>query len=520
MEAWQTIIKTALLGTGRDGGALPEMTGTIGETATYAAAHGEGEAADKLLRAAAVLGTAKLAGIVPGLLATVESPAPPETKPACSVHAASCLARMLSGEYPEMLPECLGFLDQSGKRVPHALLPELLEQAMRDRGLRPLVAQVMGERGLWLMAQNTEWQFQSGEAPAEAWETGTRELRLTAFRRMRETDPAGAMAKLSSTWQQEPPEDRAAFVEGMATGLSMADEPFLESALDDKRKEVRRAVAELLTRLPESRLVERMKGRLRTCLRINVAEKRKMLGLGAAQQVVTLEVTLPEACDKAMVRDGLDVKSPANSTGEKFGEKAWWLEQIAASVAPAVMAGDVPPGAIIEAARKTDWDEPLYRGWARAAARCGDAKWAAAMLPWQLGKPSAGQDGKLVEALAGALPQRERESAAMGALETYHLMVNDPGAKGLLMACRPGWGLELSRAVVESIRQSPRSDISWAYYFREIVTEVGIRMNPAVLPELAKVAELETNGQWGKSMGSLVELVQFRSQMQKAIKES
>lgn len=516
MEAWQTILKTALLGTGRDGGTLPEMTGTIGQTAATAAA--SGEPAERLLKAAAVLGTAKLAGLVPGTVASVETAAPAETMPVCSSGGGSCLARMLGGEYPEVLAECLGLLAQSGKRVPHALLPELLERAMQNRELRPFAAQVMGERGLWLMGQNTEWQFESGEDPAEAWETGTRELRLTAFRRMREADPAGALAKLSTTWQQEPPEDRAAFIESMATGLNMADEPFLQSALDDKRKEVRKAAAELLMRLPQSGLVARMTERLKACVQVKVSEKRKMLGLGSVQQIVSVEVTLPEACDKAMVRDGIDAKPPAG--GPKIGEKAFWLQQIVGSIAPGILAPGVPAAAIVEACTEIDWMEPLYAGWARAAARSGDPEWATAMLPWHLNSPVAVQDRTLTEALARALPSNEREAAAIEALEKYGLKPERPGLCGLLMACQLTWGVALSRALVESLRHSPRSDYSWVYSFREIITQIGIRMSPAVLPELTKVAELEIDGQWGKAMGSLVELVQFRAQMQKAIKES
>ena len=38
----------------------------------------------------------------------------------------------------------------------------------------------------------------------------------------------------------------------------MDDEPFLESALDDRSREVRQQAADLLTRLPDSRLALRM----------------------------------------------------------------------------------------------------------------------------------------------------------------------------------------------------------------------------------------------------------------------
>ncbi len=44
----------------------------------------------------------------------------------------------------------------------------------------------------------------------------------------------------------------------IGTGLSMADEPFLERALDDRDAQVRRRAAELLAGLPDSRLAARL----------------------------------------------------------------------------------------------------------------------------------------------------------------------------------------------------------------------------------------------------------------------
>ena len=104
------------------------------------------------------------------------------------------------------------------------------------------------------------WQFAAGarEDPRAIWETGTPEQRVSAIRRMRETDPGGARELVGTTWKSDGADERAKFVEAMRTSLSPDDEPFLEAALDDRSKQVRSAAADLLARLPQSAFVERM----------------------------------------------------------------------------------------------------------------------------------------------------------------------------------------------------------------------------------------------------------------------
>ena len=46
-------------------------------------------------------------------------------------------------------------------------------------------------------------------------------------------------AQLTATWSSEPPEHRAALLPQLAVGLGPADEALLDTALDDRRKEVR-----------------------------------------------------------------------------------------------------------------------------------------------------------------------------------------------------------------------------------------------------------------------------------------
>src|SRR5262249_42032067 len=153
---------------------------------------------------------------------------------------------------------------------------------------------VLGARGRWLAAQNPNWNYTAVDFDEALWGTGVRDQRLALLANLRRRDAARARDLLTATWEQESPKDRAHFLAALENGLSLEDEAFLESCLDDRRKEVRRAAADLLGRLPESALCQRMLERGRPLLTFKLNRlKRKVI-----------EVTLPESCDKTMQRDG------------------------------------------------------------------------------------------------------------------------------------------------------------------------------------------------------------------------
>src|SRR5205085_3634142 len=174
----------------------------------------------------------------------------------------------------ELLPEWLTAVVAASQRVPAEFIPALLERGRTHETLRDLLLPAVGERGRWLAAQNDEWSYVSSAEEDEAiWETGTQAQRLAFLKGARLRDAARALELLSATWQTEAPKERAEFIKLFAYGLSLADETFLEAALDDKRKEVRQAAAELLWQLPASALCQRMRGRALPLLQF----KRKWL---------------------------------------------------------------------------------------------------------------------------------------------------------------------------------------------------------------------------------------------------
>src|SRR5690606_6998581 len=128
--------------------------------------------------------------------------------------------------------------------------------------------------------------------PAESeWATSTREERHKLLTHLRGTHPARARELVESTWSQENADERQWQLNALMQGLGAEDEPLLERALDDRGKLVRRTAATLLTRIPQSRLVQRMRERV-GALMAHVGNK--------------IDVMLPTAVTPEMLRDGVE----------------------------------------------------------------------------------------------------------------------------------------------------------------------------------------------------------------------
>ena len=373
-----------------------------------------------------------------------QEPAPVEDRPAVPRRAAERLVRILGGEFDRLLPEWLATAAATGRRVPPFVLPELLDRGRRDRSIRAHLGVLAGQRGRWLAGLNPAWAYLLEEPTGETWELGSSADRRAYLRHLRSTGPDEARELLESTWERETPDDRAEFVEVLADGLSMADEPFLENALDDRRREVRQQAANLLTRLPGSRLALRMAARARACVAVGARE-------------ITVEP--PTACDKAMERDGVRAKPPRG-----IGERAWWLQQVVAR-APLTLWGE-PAGLL--AMKIPDWDSDIKAAWVRAAVLQRDPAWARAMFAWD---PIAD--------LLDALGPDEQQRLAAEFVQRHDL---DSQLIMVLGGVSPHWREGLATAVLKKILKVASTQ---PWNLGELVRLAGERIDPA----LCRVAE-------------------------------
>lgn len=447
MQTWQETLKTALVGTERQ--EVPQASGE--DAVSRLLAQVDRSSRERaLLKLSAILACCRRAGFLP-LKADSALPAPAEGNdlPVCLPGAAQDLARMLQGEYDELLPVWLTAVAARGQRAPDETLPELLDLGSRSRAIHPAILPVLGRRGRWLAAQNADWEWARQRSPSEiesspeafadaeqTWQTGARAERAALLRELRASNPALARQLLTSTWSQDPPEERALFLGTFAIGLCLEDEPILESALDDRRKEVRRQASELLARLPDSQLCRRM-----------FAWTAPLLTITRRRLKDQLEVTPPAQCDRAMQRDGVELKPP-----QGIGEKAYWLEQMLSVIPPRRWSEHLSrtPETLIALAAATPWEANLLEGWTHAAILHRDAEWAEAILRLHCRK---GRIPYHVE-WKRAIPKERLEACILELLQSH------PGPLGrghladsLLTAMDGYWGAELTRAVLENLKK-------------------------------------------------------------------
>lgn len=470
MSFWQDIVTNALLGTERKTFAIEQVNGAMGDVLSKLDMT-QNEAA--LLNCAAVVALHNEAGKLPMSTQADTAVCDTDEMPVCSERAAQHLALMLSGEYKEALDEWLTTLASTNKRVRELLLPTLLNYGNANKEHRGNIIPVLGKRGVWLAGQNPAWHYATGENPdEEIWQTGSSEERLNILKLIRKKDAAKALRWISESWKQESHQDRLQFLYVLQTNLSMDDEPFLESALDDKRKEVRSRAAYLLTGLPESRLCKRM------------IERALLLFTYKQGLRPEFEVILPEECDKAMTRDGIDASSPYSKAGDKLGQKAYLLSQILGAIPIQFWRKhwNVTTREILKLTERNEWNQILDLAWFHATQRFADAEMADALLEVSLTK-----EKKLFSPLnlINVVTPTRREEILHTVIQFYGA---NPSVKstvvGLMNSTSHLWSESLTRTILRhAYKYIKAGDIAWLYSLRSRT----FYMAPvAALEEIAK----------------------------------
>lgn len=506
---WQAIISAALIGTERQPFQPPIVPGKLGDVLAHLP-YPSPEAA--LLSAAATISLHQRVGWLPDTHpASPALPAcPSDDLPRCSPRATRCLQQVLEGGYAQLLPEWLELATISQQRLPEIYLPALLDKGRQQRELRAAILPVLGQRGRWLAAQNPDWSYAVVLTTEADWETGTSAARLLALQDLRLQNPDRARDLLQSSWSQETASDRAKFLETLRIGLNPTDEPFLETALRDRSKEVRRVAADLLASQPGSRLCQQITEY--TCRYLTLERHPN----------VSLQVQLPEQLDETLIQSGIEAK-PTIFVETRLGEKAWWLSQMI-SATPLNTWTDqwqLPPQEIIKLTQAHEWQVLLLNGFALAAKRQRQNEWLEAILNCYFPQPAAIKDIALVdlriEDLFTALSPDRRDALLINFLQMHSHKISDSLVIWLLRNSSYAWSVDLARLMLESLEKHLNdvktvSNSDWE--LRSALKEFA-RFIPVILTSefLEMRTRLNVEYYWMQVIDEFLALLQFRQEL-------
>ncbi|WP_280241857.1 DUF5691 domain-containing protein [Nocardia abscessus] len=366
------LTSVALLGTAR---RAPDLT-ALAPPIARAAERLPSDPALRLLESAALHDLFRRGGVAPATAAAPE-PAADDPRPMLPRPAAARLAHMLR-ERSAFLPEWFDAAAPHDYRAPDALCEQLLEHAKINATLREPLLRLAGTRGSWLAARHPDWRdlvrqpSPGSERSADTWLFGQPAERRDWLAALRRDDAEAARTTLTAAWPKETGPLKAELLALLADGLGPDDEPLLETALDDRRADVRRTAAGLLARLPESAFSLRMRRRASAWLR---AEHRML-----HTHVV---LALPDTLDAAAQRDGITDRTSEFAyrwNGAPDVSAARLRQVVAATPLTHWTAVLGTPQQAVRATIEDRFRQPVFDGWVDAALAQRDSAWARALF--------------------------------------------------------------------------------------------------------------------------------------------
>ena len=308
---WEQLIQLALLGTERS-----TLTPKLRQALEEVGINTHQEITKVLIEAIAYYGPLQRAGWQPQKWTEKQiATSPKGIEAICSVKSAAHLQKIIRS-YPQLLPAYVANLHTHHKCLPPEALSTLFDKCLNNEALWMNVKDSIGERGKWLLSLNTEWKsLQVPKTTTTAWKLGTKAERVAILKHLRSTAASKGLALLRTTWEQDGLTEKTSLLKCLQTGLSIADEAFLEECLDFSRKEIRVLAASYLAQLPDSQLQQRLQTTLATLISVD-------------KKTDTFVVDLPATDNKDLIRDGINPKQKGGSANPKVNMLAQMIQLV------------------------------------------------------------------------------------------------------------------------------------------------------------------------------------------------
>ncbi|MGK0363379.1 MAG: hypothetical protein ACI85O_000424 [Saprospiraceae bacterium] len=491
------LAKIALLGTDR--ADISDKTKAILEAQGIDL---EGDATQILLEAAAIYSQKEKAGFaLKKFKGEIPEPADDRDEYACSDNSAHHLQQILQGKFRRALAEFIEYLTKKNRQLPPEMLPDIITSRIAAGDNWSSLRKIIGKRGEWLMRQNPSWHKILPIENPELWAVGNREERISVLKYLRSKLPDLATEMLGESWNKEIAKDKVAFLEVLADSTTANDEAFLENCLDDKSKEVRLNAAALLSRIPSSRLVQRISHRLENLVFFENGN---------------LIVQLPEEPDSEGTRDGLFGKMKVAQQGLRTA----WLAQIIAFLPPSVWEEkfDMTPLEILEVFLNTDFAQVLLAATLSSTSSSPDAKWAEAFLRFGLKKSGIlALPEEDTKGLMQLISVQQYNKVLEDYLPKHSVVANNSPLFALISASSHRLTGENTKTIILQYQQMISSSSSFSSYFsqKELLKVLAYQCDFSVIEELKKGWDMNSQlwRTWADEVEIFVRVLQFRKVM-------
>ena len=438
-----------------------------------------------------------------------------ETLAECSDAASLRLRSFLMDNRELLTQQWCHYAEITQQRVSYSLLPLLLQAGRNSRQLRPVIVKVIGERGLWLAQFNSDWSYatrSSQQANTDDWQLLPDQERCLYLSELRQKTPDIAREQLSGFWKQQSAKQRLELLQSFVINLNKADIEFLESLVNtDRSKGVRKLAAELLMRLSDSAITQKM--RQQASAFIIKSPKKGLLG----KVKIELKLQFPEAYLEDWESLGIEREPP--SYGKKIGQKAGWLEQLLVWIPPNDWCQQFGLSAtqLIDLAKHSDWTELLMTVWHQASVIHQDHEFAEALFKQhQLFSGQKDSHYYLAEMVLHSLPISQRQQLIAELLPK----LNRWEYYTILSKLNIDWDEPLSLQFIQQLFTKPPTKKNASYYYgtRQSLDLLALKIDPSCFEKItAKYSKLLKELSDDEPLESFYQTYQLRHQMQQEL---
>jgi hypothetical protein len=497
------LVRIALVGTQR--GQLSEKTREVLNALGIKNNVSEEEI---LLSAAAIFSKIKKANFSTIQLSPPLKPIINSNNNVCGPRSIKHLYMIVDGAFEHALPEFLYNLAKNKKCLPPEILPDLLEQSLTSPELWRKLKKNIGERGEWIIRQNPHWHRLLSPPIPDNWEDSSNDERLSILRKLRKEDPTKALDLAKEAWKEESVNQRIRFLKVLETNLDQELEIFLETLLDDRRKEVRRTAVQILAKIPNSALSYRIFNRLKELINIKKRTLKKD----------KLTIELPNKLDDNMIRDGIDPRVQ----WFKGGVKASRLGQMIALTPPHLWLEYLEMDATeaLELFVRSDWGELLVQAMAEATYLHKNEAWTEAILSFKIESQhiQRWQSLNVSRLMENVTDDVFNNVAIKGMKKAKGLLEENSPITMLLKTGSSLWTDELTQLVMKNLQEWLAGETSryWnGWHYRTILKKAGYTCNPFLHDKLTADWPEESKiwSSWEKEIEEFLSTLYFRKKM-------